>query len=137
MCKLRHKLRNAQKGIGQTFTWSNESCCNDMMVKRLLHRYMAAPYRKTHGRLAWCAIREEMDAFKRTQQKWQTFQSLTLFFTASLQQYVIRISKTILQKKLNMFQMNLQKHYHVFKLIVSYYLHLNQSKRIVSKKIEN
>ena len=25
MCKLRHKLRNAKKGVGQTITWSNEA----------------------------------------------------------------------------------------------------------------
>ena len=32
MCKLRHKLGNAKKGVGQTFRWSNEPWWNNLTI---------------------------------------------------------------------------------------------------------
>ena len=58
-------------------------CCHDMVVNWPLHSYKAS----LHGQiqcghtnsLLWCSRQEEIDnGFKRTQQKWQTFPSLTL-----------------------------------------------------------
>ena len=39
MCKLCHKLRNAKKGLGQTFTWLNEAWYIDVKFWWLLNNY--------------------------------------------------------------------------------------------------
>ena len=30
MCKLRHKMQNAKKGVGPTFVWWNEAWCSEV-----------------------------------------------------------------------------------------------------------